>query len=220
MNKIIMILAIATFAISCAKKDIEPTPEFVEPIEVVENIIVEVEEPTIAITDEAEVEIEIIEEEPVIQLIETEPIQIEIKEPAPNINPDFVLPDSVWVDYMIKPGDYLSLIAYKEYGNANEWKRIYEWNKKRIGDNPHHIYPYHELDLKKPRETAIEWEYEHTSYTVSEGETLWTISKVVYGNEYAWSVLFWDNEKNINANEGLLYPGMILKVRSELWPEF
>lgn len=69
----------------------------------------------------------------------------------PELDLDDILSDSVWVDYMIKPGDYLSLIAYNEYGNANEWRRIYEWNKEEIGSDPDKIYPYNELDLKKSR---------------------------------------------------------------------
>ena len=152
---------------------------------------------------------------------------MEVKEEVPTpqaaVNPqldfDQIFPDSVWTNYMIKQGDYLSLIAYNEYGNANDWHRIYNWNRKTIGSNPNLIFPYHELDLKKPRESVVEWRYEHTIHTVVAGETLWTISKKEYGDEYAWIVLFWDNEKAIDQNDGVLYPGMKLKVRNELWPK-
>lgn len=129
---------------------------------------------------------------------------------------------------MIKPGDYLSLIAYQEYGNANEWRRIWKWNQEHweengIGpdsDNPNLIYPYNELDLKKPTANAVEWEYEHYLYSVKPHDSLWTIAKEVYGDEFAWVVLFWDNDALINANDGKLMPEMELKVRSQLWPEF
>ena len=128
---------------------------------------------------------------------------------------------------MTKRGDYLSLIAYKEYNNANEWRRIYQWNRenweeKGIGpdrDNPNFIYPYRELDLKKPAENAIEWAYDSYSHIVENGETLWTIAQKEYGDELAWVVLFWDNEDLLNSQDGKLLPGMKLKVRSELWPE-
>jgi nucleoid-associated protein YgaU len=141
---------------------------------------------------------------------------------------DYVFPDSIWVDYMIKPGDYLSLIAYQEYGNANEWRRIWKWNQEHweengIGpdaDNPNLIYPYNELDLKKPTAHAVEWEYEHYFYSVKMHDTLWTIAKEVYGDELAWVVLFWDNDALINENDGKLFPDMELKVRTQLWPEF
>lgn len=138
----------------------------------------------------------------------------------PKVDMDSILSDSIWIDYMIKPGDYLSLIAYNEYGNANEWHRIYNWNKEQIGDDPDKIYPYNELDLKKPKGNAVEFEYEFTVYTVQAGESLWSIAEKVYKDEYAWVVLFWDNEKMLNSDGGLLRPGMELKVRTALWPDY
>ncbi len=42
--------------------------------------------------------------------------------------------------YEIKSGDTLSKIAKNEYGNANDWHRIYEANKETI-ENPDKIYP-------------------------------------------------------------------------------
>ena len=156
---------------------------------------------------------------------------IEIQEPQTSIQKEYdfdqLFPDSIWTEYMIKRGDYLSFIAYKEYNNANEWRRIYQWNReqweeKGIGpnrDNPNFIYPYRELDLKKPAKNAIEWAYDHYIHEVGSGETLWTIANKVYGDELAWVVLFWDNEDLLNSQDGKLFPGMQLKVRSELWPE-
>ncbi|MBA3498351.1 MAG: LysM peptidoglycan-binding domain-containing protein [Gemmatimonadota bacterium] len=42
--------------------------------------------------------------------------------------------------YTVVPGDSLSKIAKRFYGDAKEWKRIYEANKDAI-DNPDLIYP-------------------------------------------------------------------------------
>ena len=36
--------------------------------------------------------------------------------------------DTQWVEYKIKPGQTLSLIAYELFGNPNEWRRIYGYN--------------------------------------------------------------------------------------------
>jgi len=36
--------------------------------------------------------------------------------------------------YVVKAGDSLSKIAKAEYGNANQWKKIYEANKDVIKD--------------------------------------------------------------------------------------
>lgn len=42
--------------------------------------------------------------------------------------------------YEVKAGDSLSKIAKREYGNANEWNRIFEANKDILKD-PNKIYP-------------------------------------------------------------------------------
>ena len=42
--------------------------------------------------------------------------------------------------YTVVKGDSLSKIAKQFYGNANQWKRIYEANKDAI-KNPDLIYP-------------------------------------------------------------------------------
>ena len=242
-------MSFETVASACGK--VEPIPEVVEiqsktpsvevdtintPVEVVNNTqIIEAETPTEALIDPTEVVIELsvpttnedAEEAPLVEeVVETPPTpQKEIK---PSFDFDQVFPDSVWTNYMTKRGDYLSLIAYNEYGNANEWRRIYNWNKKhweerKIGpnkENPNFIYPYKELDLKKPAENSIEWAYEFDNHIVTEGESLWSIAKIEYNDELAWVVLFWDNEELLNENDGKIYPGMEIKVRSELWPEF
>ena len=43
-------------------------------------------------------------------------------------------------EYVVVSGDSLSKIAKREYGNANEWKRIFEANKDILKD-PNKIYP-------------------------------------------------------------------------------
>ncbi len=232
MKKINLLLISLMLMVGCAKK-VTPTPEAVESQPTTETVVVETM-PTVEIISTPEVAIGIItstqenaEEAPLVEeVVDTSPTpQKEIK---PSFDFDQVFPDSIWTNYMTKRGDYLSLIAYNEYGNANEWRRIYNWNKKhweerKIGpnkENPNFIYPYKELDLKKPVENAIEWAYEFIIHMVTEGESLWSIAKTEYNDELAWVVLFWDNEEMLNENDGNLHPGMKIKVRSELWPEF
>ena len=48
--------------------------------------------------------------------------------------------------YEVVPGDSLSKIAKREYGNANEWKRIYEANQDILKD-PDKIYPGQKLKI-------------------------------------------------------------------------
>ena len=48
--------------------------------------------------------------------------------------------------YVVVSGDSLSKIAKREYGNANEWKRIYEANQDLLKD-PDKIYPGQKLKI-------------------------------------------------------------------------
>jgi nucleoid-associated protein YgaU len=48
--------------------------------------------------------------------------------------------------YEIKSGDTLSAIAQRHYGNANEWRKIYEANRNVIED-PDKIYPGQKITL-------------------------------------------------------------------------
>jgi nucleoid-associated protein YgaU len=48
--------------------------------------------------------------------------------------------------YTIKPGDSLSKIAKHEYGNANDWRRIFEANQDTIKD-PDRIFPGKEIRI-------------------------------------------------------------------------
>ena len=250
MHKIIIISIVSFFlAVGCGKKS-QPTPEEIipeipEPLTVVDEsngqdlsnlvvpvnngdgVAVEVSDETITdtntdaveaslnnnsdLTDDANVEEKNDLEEVVVETqVVVDPIQ----------DLDEIVPDSVWTEYMIKPGQTLSLIAYEEYGNPNEWRTIYGWNKEKIGEDPDMIHPYHYLDLLKPSENSVEFEPDYYIHRVTRGETLWTIAKKEYGDQYAWVVLYWDNEALLQENDGVLKPGMELKVRTELWPEF
>ena len=48
--------------------------------------------------------------------------------------------------YEVVSGDSLSKIAKREYGNANEWNRIYEANRDILKD-PNKIYPGQKLKI-------------------------------------------------------------------------
>src|SRR5256885_13215908 len=43
--------------------------------------------------------------------------------------------------YTVQPGDTLSGIAQRAYGNGNEWQKIYDANKQVIGSDPNLIQP-------------------------------------------------------------------------------
>ncbi len=48
--------------------------------------------------------------------------------------------------YVVVAGDSLSKIAKREYGNANDWPRIFEANKDILKD-PNKIYPGQKLRI-------------------------------------------------------------------------
>jgi len=48
--------------------------------------------------------------------------------------------------YEVQPGDSLSKIAKREYGNANAWNKIFEANKDTIKD-PDKIFPGQKLKI-------------------------------------------------------------------------
>jgi nucleoid-associated protein YgaU len=48
--------------------------------------------------------------------------------------------------YTVKEGDSLSLIAMREYGDTDQWRRIFEANRDII-DNPDLIHPGQTLQI-------------------------------------------------------------------------
>jgi nucleoid-associated protein YgaU len=48
--------------------------------------------------------------------------------------------------YVVKPGDSLSKIAKEKYGDANQWRRIFEANRDQIND-PDLIHPGQSLRI-------------------------------------------------------------------------
>ena len=125
--------------------------------------------------------------------------------------------DSVDVFYMVKPGDYLSLIAQSEYGNIGMWRMIYKWNRKKIGDNPNVIYPFHEFLLKKVKDIANDLEFDYYEYPVKSNETLWSIAGKEYNNHYAWIVILRDNADALGLNIDDIPHGTVLKLRTNLF---
>jgi nucleoid-associated protein YgaU len=55
-------------------------------------------------------------------------------------------PAPAFKTYVVQKGDSLSKIAKAEYGNANDWRRIFEANKDII-KNPDLIHPGQSLKI-------------------------------------------------------------------------
>lgn len=198
----------------------EATPEIVPEAEAVEAAADETEMAEELVADETPAETEISALGGDAEMDGAEQEQIVNQTGTPDIEQmaDGVLPqDSVAYSYIIRPNDYLTKIAFNEYGNPGKWQSIYKWNRQRIGDDPNNIYPYRDLDLFKPSEEIVTVEYEYVFHTVEAGENLWSIAGEAYSDERAWIIIFWDNEKLLSDNSGYIKPGMELKIRTQLW---
>lgn len=160
--------------------------------------------------------VEIVPEPQPVEEIEPVIESVTITPPIPK--PEVVFADSSFESYMIKRDDWLSKIAQKEYGDWLMWKKIYQWNKETIGPNPNLIYPYNFLDLLKPADQVKKCEVEFYDYTISSGETLWSIAGKIFGDELVWIILYMDNEEIFEGNAGEVEPGMIIKLRKKLDP--
>ena len=208
---------------ACAKPAVDqgPSPAGEEPAPAPIEIAVteEVEMPMAESEPESEPmpvvepETEMAEEEDDFQMVIPRNDYIDIEQLPPGSLPI----DSMAYSYIIRPDDYLTKIAFHEYGNPNDWQKIYRWNRSRIGTDPNLIYPFRDLELYKPEEEIRATEYDFLMHTVQEGENLWTIAGAELQDERAWIILFWDNEDLLKSNAGLVRPGMELKVRSRLW---
>ena len=57
--------------------------------------------------------------------------------------------DAAEETYTVKKGDSLSKIAKRVYGDAQQWRKIYDANRTLIGDNPDLIHPGQSLKLPR-----------------------------------------------------------------------
>ena len=143
MNKFIKINILALLLFGCAKKEIVITPELVNKLEIKENSK-RINESLIDLSilpvqkDTSRIDAIFNQEIAILKTVDNANSSPSIIEPQTSIKKeldyDELFPDSIWTEYMTKRGDYLSLIAYKEYNNANEWRRIYNWNRDEWED--------------------------------------------------------------------------------------
>jgi LysM repeat protein len=63
-----------------------------------------------------------------------------VASPSPSVAPSTVVAGATAVaagsEYVVQPGDTLRSIAEDQYGDAEQWSRIYDANRDTIGANP------------------------------------------------------------------------------------
>lgn len=112
-----------------------------------------------------------------------------------------ILAVSAQREYVVQPGDTLSSIAQKIYGDSSKWQQIYRDNRRTIGNNPDLIYPGMSLEIRVP-----------SRYTVQSGDTLWGIAQKLYGNGNQWQKIYNANKSRIGNNPDALQPGQVLRI--------
>lgn len=217
-KKYLLILLAALSLTHCAKEAVKDEPIEKQAVKSEQVQIQETEkaiETPVAVSNTIIEETKTISKDTVITIVEK---TIEtIPEPTAEITPKPASMDSTEVYYMIRPNDYLVKIAINEYGRPTMWRKIWNWNRNMIGDNPNLIYPYRELSLLKPVEYAVQVEYEYYNYTVKKDDTLWSIAKNEYGNNLSWIVILRDNYDAISDNYDTLTENTVLKLRTKLY---
>lgn len=109
--------------------------------------------------------------------------------------------------YTVQPGDSLSLIAMKAYGDATKWEWIYDHNMKVIGDNPDLLQPGESLFIPHPDPIT-----QYANYIVQTGDTLQSISERAYCDAKYWDVIWWANQRIIGINPDNINPGLDLFI--------
>jgi len=108
--------------------------------------------------------------------------------------------------YTVQPGDTLSKIASRLYGNAGKYPVIFEANREVIKD-PNLIYPGQILRIIKPPVVQAASD----NYTVKPGDTLSKIAKEFYGDARKYSIIFEAN-RDILKDPNIIHPGQKLRM--------
>ncbi len=114
--------------------------------------------------------------------------------------------------YTVKEGDHLWSISEKMYGSGYNWIDIVSENKI---ENPNYITVGEELTIPDVEPIKISDNQEDVnsikedSYTVKEGDCLWTISLRAYGDAYKWTELA---KANNIANPDIIDIGDVIKI--------
>jgi len=117
--------------------------------------------------------------------------------------------------YVVQPGDTLSSIALRYYGNASLWNVIYNANVGVIGGNPGLIFAGQQLTIPtvaNPTTPPPQTGAGPGIYTVRSGDTLSGIALFAYGNANLWDVIYNANRGLIGGNYNLIFPGQQLTI--------
>lgn len=128
--------------------------------------------------------------------------------------PDYSQPSGNGFEYIIRPGDSLSMIARAAYGDIYGWQSIAQQNGIT---NPDRVLPGDviQLDANRVKE-SFKTAYQNAptqTITVQEGDTLSLIAEMNLGNSSGWKEI-WQINRGSVPNPNLIYAGQKLTVKT------
>ncbi len=111
------------------------------------------------------------------------------------------------IKYQVQSGDTLMKIAFENYGDLYQWKKIYEENQSKI-QNPNVLTVGTVLEFERPAQ-PFTLEQNGEKYLIKFGDTLGKISADVYGTMQKWRVL-WENNRPLIKDPNKIFAGFYL----------
>lgn len=108
----------------------------------------------------------------------------------------------------VRAGDTLWAVAGEAYGDPARWLAIYDANRGRLRD-PDVILPGQVLVIPQPVDPGSP--AEAVRYEIADGDHLWKIAGIVYGDPRLWPRIYEANRDRI-ADPDLIYPSQQLVI--------
>ena len=109
-------------------------------------------------------------------------------------------------EYRVSKGDTLMWIAFKLYGDYSLWRKIYNLNQEKVGENydltAGTLLKYHIADKEFYPPMG-------SPYFIKRGDSLSRISQKVYGEYRKWPMIFKNNSRQIK-DPNLIFAGFTL----------
>ena len=106
--------------------------------------------------------------------------------------------------YTVEPGDTLMLVAFKIYGDYLKWREIKRANPQISSTE---LIPGTTLNFVKSG--TFVWKRNGNPHLIKWGETLGSISGMVYGKKHRWPEIF-DNNRPMIKDPNLIFAGFTL----------
>lgn len=138
--------------------------------------------------------------EPQVAVMDTSDVE-ENNEPVVNYN------QGELKQYVVQKNETLMLIAFKIYGNYENWKELASQNRDVLKGTTN-VTPGMTLSYNAPAEEFV-WNPQGLPYLIRTGDTLGGISQQVYVTSKKWK-LIWDNNRPLIKDPNKIYAGFTI----------